>query len=99
MHQSIKVWILGREYPLRVHENDINSMKEMASIVDARMRGFKNQHPDQTDLVAAVIAALTLAEECVAAREASGKVLETMDHEIKDLVNELTQVMDASGTD
>lgn len=72
MERSIRVRILGRDYPLRVRqEEDEAATREMAGSVDARMQAFKRQHPDQPDLVAAVVTALSFAEELATLREAT----------------------------
>ena len=94
MQKSIRVSILGKKYPLRVHEKDEAALRAVANTVDARMRSFKVQHPDQPDLVAAVISALALAEEMLAVRETSSTVLQAMHREMllmeKDLLDAMT---------
>jgi cell division protein ZapA len=61
--KSIRVHILGREYALRVQEDDEAFTREMASFVNARMEQFRDNHPEQAELTTAVITALALAEE------------------------------------
>lgn len=61
--KSIRVHILGREYALRVQEEDEAFTREMASYVNARMEQFRDDHPEQAELTTAVITALALAEE------------------------------------
>ncbi len=61
--KSIRVHILGREYALRVEEDDESFTREMASFVNARMEQFRDAHPEQAELTTAVITALALAEE------------------------------------
>ncbi|WP_103020812.1 cell division protein ZapA [Salinibacter altiplanensis] len=67
--KSIRVRILGREYALRVREDDEAHTRRIASSVDARMKQFKANHPDQAELTTAVMTALTLAEELYLQRE------------------------------
>ena len=67
--KSIRVRILGREYSLRVREDDEAHTRRIASSVDARMKQFKDNHPDQAELTTAVMTALTLAEEVYLQRE------------------------------
>jgi len=67
--KSIRVHILGREYALRVREDDEAHTRRIASSVDARMKQFKDNHPDQAELTTAVMTALTLAEELYLQRE------------------------------
>ncbi len=82
MEKSIRVHILGRDYPLRVQEDDEAATREMAAYVDAQMRTFKTAHPEQSDLVAAVVTALALAEELYSAREAPQNIPHQFDDEI-----------------
>jgi cell division protein ZapA len=67
--KSIRVQILGREYALRVREDDEAHTRRVASSVDTRMKRFKENHPDQAELTTAVMTALTLAEELYLQRE------------------------------
>ncbi len=93
MQKSIRVQILGKEYPLRVDENDETSMREVADTVDMRMQNFKAKHPDQPDLVAAVVSALALAEEVLAMRDTSSTVLQAMHREMLLMEKELIDAM------
>lgn len=63
MEKSIRVRILGREYGLRVEEDDEKLTKEIASYLDTKMRSFREAHPDQQDMTTAVIAGLAVTEE------------------------------------
>lgn len=67
--KSIRVEILGREYALRVQEDDEAHTRRVASSVDTRMKQFKEAHPEQAELTTAVMTALTLAEELYLQRE------------------------------
>ena len=82
MHKSIRVRILGRDYPLRINVEDEITMRSVAQMVEQRMQAFKKQHPAQTDLVVAVITALGLAEELLLTKDSAGKVLEMVDQEV-----------------
>ena len=93
MHKSIKVRILDRDYPLLVQADDEATMRSLAGLVDERMRAFKTMHPDQPDLVAAVVTALGMAEELTAARETSNVVLSALDREVALLDRELTSAL------
>lgn len=81
--KSIRVHILGREYALRVQEEDEAFTREVASFVNARMEQFRDDHPEQAELTTAVITALALAEE-----------LHTLEDERADGVNVLNEELD-----
>lgn len=61
--KSIRVHILGREYALRVKEEDEDETRRVAAFVNERMERFQDAHPEQAELTTAVITALGLAEE------------------------------------
>ena len=96
MEKSIRVRILGRDYPLRVQEEDEAATREMAAYVDAQMRAFKTAHPEQSDLVTAVVTALALAEELYSAREAPQATLHQFDAEIDALDQLLADALSAA---
>ena len=61
--KQIRVRFLGKDYSLRVKEDDELATLEMAEYLDERLRAFKSSHPEQSDLTAAVITALAVTEE------------------------------------
>lgn len=71
--KSIKVSILGRQYPLRVNEADVDMMYEIAAYVDERFRTFKKELINQNDTTIMVLACLSIAEDYfVAKNKANG---------------------------
>ncbi len=60
---SLRVEILGHEYPLRVDEADEAFTREVAAYVDERMQSFRNDVPGVSDMTHAVLSALAIAEE------------------------------------
>lgn len=69
MDKPTRVRLLGREYTLRVREEDEALTQEMAAYVSAKMEAFRNAHPEQSEITAAVITALALAEEIYTLRD------------------------------
>ncbi|HKI46975.1 MAG TPA: cell division protein ZapA [Balneolales bacterium] len=61
--KSIKVTVLGRQYPLKVDDSDVEPMYEIAQYVDQRLRTFKNELINQPETTVMVLACLSLAEE------------------------------------
>ncbi len=59
----LKVRFLGKDYTLRVSEEDELATLEMAEYLDSKMRSFKEAHPEQSDLTAAVSTGLAITEE------------------------------------
>lgn len=60
---SIRVNILGKQYPLRVQPGEEEQMAEIAAFVDERFRLFKRELATQPEQTVMVLAALSIAEE------------------------------------
>ncbi len=90
MEKSIRVRILGREYGLRVDENDEELTKGIADYLDVKMRSFRDAHPDQQDITTAVIAGLAVTEELFSnqneMKEEKDRVARSLD-ELSDLLD------------
>lgn len=90
MEKSIRVRILGREYGLRVDENDEELTKGIADYLDVKMRSFRDAHPDQQDITTAVIAGLAVTEELFSnqneMKEEKDRVVRSLD-ELSDLLD------------
>lgn len=87
--KTIRVQILGREYALRVREEDEAHTREIAQFVNERMRTFQESHPEQGELTAAVITALTLAEELYDERQMQNATCNALSGEINTLAETL----------
>lgn len=96
--QSIKVQILGRDYPLLVESSDIPTIRSVAENVNQRMTAFKKKFPEQPDLIAAVFTAMELAEELLGARETYNVLLSAIDRETHFLGRELSQALKHTST-
>ncbi len=93
MEKSIRVRILGRDYPLLVREQDEALTREMAAYIDAKMQTFKKAHPEQSDLVTAVVTALALTEELFNISEKNNQAMHTLDHELGVLDRALAEAL------
>jgi cell division protein ZapA len=92
--KSIRVHILGREYALRVQEDDEAFTREMASFVNARMEQFRDAHPEQAELTTAVITALALAEELHTLKEEKAGGTEALNDELDRLADRLSSAVE-----
>ena len=92
--KSIRVHILGREYALRVQEEDEEFTREMASFVNARMEQFRDNHPEQAELTTAVITALALSEELHTLKEEQAGGSEVLNDELDRLADRLGSAVD-----
>lgn len=91
--KPIRVHILGREYGLRVHEDDESHTRQMAAFVNARMEQFKDAHPEQSELTTAVITALSLSEELHMLREEEAHTSQQVGEALDQLANRLGEAL------
>ncbi len=61
--KSIKVSILGKQYPLKIQEDDEEMMYEIAGYVDKRFSEFRKALVNQSESTIMVLASLSIAEE------------------------------------
>lgn len=81
MSQTVRVSILGTEYPLR--SNDELLTKELAADVDAELRELQQKLPSQSTMTLAVLTALNFAEHESHARENERRELDRSTSEIE----------------
>lgn len=93
MEKSISVRVMGRDYTLRVNEDDEEMTRKIASYVDDKMTAFRSAFPKQPEITTAVIAALAIAEELHTSREHQDRIIEDTDVEIDSLTEKLSSVL------
>lgn len=93
MIQPIRVCVLGKEYTLRVEDEDAAATQEMAEYLDARLRAFKAAHPDQSDLTAAIITGLAVTEKLFLERMERIDPGETVNAELDALERKLSDAL------
>ncbi len=69
--KSIKVTILGKQYPLKVEDHEEETMVRICKYVDERFQTYRNQLVKQPESTVMVLAALSIAEELFEARQNS----------------------------
>lgn len=67
--QSIKVTILGRQYPLKVADDEVETMQQIARFVDEKLRLYRQEFSKQPETTITVLACLSVAEELFETRE------------------------------
>ncbi len=67
--KSIKVTILGKQYPLKINEGDEELMHKIAGYVDKRFHDFRKALINQSESTIMVLACLSIAEELFMANE------------------------------
>lgn len=92
--KSIKVTILGKQYPLKVADDEVQNMQRIARFVDEKFRVYKQEFSKQPETTIMVLAALSIAEELFETRNKveSGpdqkEIIERMNRSIKQLMEE-----------
>jgi cell division protein ZapA len=94
--KSIKVSILGKEYPLKVEDSEEESMKRIAQYVDEKFRQYKKELNKQPDTTIMTLAALSIAEELFEERKRNreldqkgDEVLENVNKSLEEFIEEL----------
>lgn len=93
--KSIRVRFLGKDYSLRVKEEDEAATLEMAEFLDERLRKFKSAHPEQSDLTAAIITALAVTEELFMERSGNLNPGDWMNEQLDEMSKKLTVALQA----
>lgn len=94
--KSIKVTILGKQYPLKVEESEEETMKRIAQYVDEKFRQYKKELNKQPDSTIMTLAALSIAEELFEERKRNrelnqqeDKVLQNVNKSLEEFIEEI----------
>ena len=85
--KSIKVSILGKQFPLKVEDTEEETMKRIAHYVDDKFRQYKKELNKQPDTTVMSLAALAIAEELFEERK-QNKELNQQEEKVMSKVNE-----------
>jgi cell division protein ZapA (FtsZ GTPase activity inhibitor) len=91
MAQTIKVSILGTDYPLR--SNDEQLTRELAADVDAQLKEFQSKLPSQSTTTLAVLTALNFAEQEAQAIESERRENERLAERLESMSKRLEDAM------
>ena len=94
--KSIKVNILGKQYPLRVKDSEVDSMVRIAEYVDDKFRQYKAELNKQPETTVMVLACLSIAEELFEERKRSDKynyseddLMKKVNHSLEEILGEI----------
>ncbi len=93
MAQTVKVSILGAEYPLR--SNDEVLTLQLAADVDSQLREFQAKLPAQSTTTLAVLTALNFAEQEAHALENERREVDRVAHEIETVTLALEKALES----
>ncbi|SHF48390.1 cell division protein ZapA [Fodinibius roseus] len=95
--KSVKVTILGKQYPLKVEDSEEETIKRIARYVDDKFRQYKQELNKQPDTTVMSLAALAIAEELFEERKQNRelnqqeeKVMKEVNESLDDFVDEIT---------
>jgi len=95
--KSIKVTILGRQYPLKVEEHEEELMLKISRYVDEKFKLYRQQLSKQPESTIMVLAALSLAEELFEERRKNKnsaqneeKILQRVNGSLETLIDEIS---------
>jgi cell division protein ZapA len=89
----IKVRLLGKDYTLRVAKDDELATLEMAEYLNTKLQAFRDSHPEQSDLTAAVITGLAITEELFVERSSALDPGEHVNGVLSDLEKKLSKAL------
>jgi cell division protein ZapA (FtsZ GTPase activity inhibitor) len=92
MSQTVKVTILGTEYPLR--SNDEALTKQLAEEVNGQLQEFQSKLPGQSTTTLAVLTALNFAEQEAHGQENERREIDRTAHELETLAEMIEQSLE-----
>ncbi len=94
--KSIKVTILGRQYPIKVEDDEEETMQRIAAFVDDTFRQYKKELSKQNEATVMTMAALSMAEELFEVRKRSREldkqgdgVMEEVNESLEKFINKI----------
>ncbi len=94
--KSIKITILGKQYPLKVEDSEEETMIRISQYVDEKFRQYKKELSKQPETTVMVLAALSIAEELFEERrrnrelnQQDDKVLQGVNKSLESLIEEI----------
>lgn len=92
--KSIKVTILGKQYPLKVEESEEEAMMRIAQYVDEKFRQYKKELNKQPDTTVMTLASLSIAEELFEERKRNRELSQQEDKVLQDVNKSLEEFID-----
>ena len=92
--KSIKVTILGKEFPLKVEDSEEEAMKRIAGYVDDKFRQYKKELNKQPDTTIMTLASLSIAEELFEERKRNRELNQQEDKVLQNVNNSLENFLE-----
>lgn len=92
--KSVKVTILGKQYPLKVEDSEVEAMMRISQYVDEKFRQYKKELNKQPDTTVMVLAALSIAEELFEERKRNRELSQQEDKVLQNVNKSLEKFVD-----
>lgn len=92
--KSIKVTIQDRDYPLKVSEEEEQSIREIAEFVDKRFQQYREQLKKQPETTVMTMACLSIAEELFEERNKRKKYGQNEEQFLEFVNNSLEEILE-----
>lgn len=92
--KSIKITILGKQYPLKVEDSEVDAMMRISQYVDEKFRQYKKELNKQPDTTVMVLAALSIAEELFEERRRNRELSQQEDKVLQDVNKTLEEFIE-----
>jgi cell division protein ZapA len=87
---TVTVTIMGHEYPVRA-EADAGYIREIAALLDARMRRIQQAEPERPHLKIAVLAALNLVDEVFTLKREKREIEDRFERKVREFTEHLSR--------
>ncbi len=91
--KSIRVSIMGKQYPLKVEDHQEEAMLRICKFVDERFKNYRTQLVKQPESTVMVLAALSIAEELFEARSLNSELEEGEEVLMERVNNSLSRLL------
>ncbi len=91
--RSINIHIFGRQFPIRVTDEEAAVVKEAASVINSKIRTFRADYTHQDDLDIALMACLDIMTEFLRLQSSQEQETNQMMNALSRLETELDQTL------
>jgi cell division protein ZapA len=86
----VRISILGQEYPVRA-DADAEYIREIATLLDARMRMIQQAEPTRTPLKVAILTALNLTDEVSTLKREKQELIDCYERKVREFTEHLNR--------
>lgn len=91
--KSIKLNIYGKQIPLKVADDEVETMHRLAAYVDDKFKTYREQLSNQPDSMVMILSALSIAEDVFEARAEVEQIKSQQDDRLKQFNDQLEKTI------